>query len=58
MDYDAFMEIVRNTRSIRRFRPDPVPDDSIDKIDRRRALGSIRLQRQQPWEFVVVKKAA
>ena len=57
MDYDAFMEIVRNTRSIRRFRPDPVPDDSIDKIIEAGRWAPSGFN-QQPWEFVVVKDAA
>ena len=57
MDYDAFMEIVRNTRSIRRFRPDPVPDDSIDKIIEAARWAPSGFN-QQPWEFVVVKDAA
>jgi nitroreductase len=54
MNYDNLLEVVKNTRSIRRFKPDPVPDSDIDKI--------IELARwapsgfnQQPWEYVVVK---
>ncbi len=31
MYYGALMEIIRETRSIRRFRPDPVPDELIEK---------------------------
>ena len=54
MDYDAFMEIVRHTRSIRRFRPDPVPDDLVDKIIEAARWAPSGFN-QQPWEFVVVK---
>lgn len=54
MEYEKVLELVKNRRSIRRFRPDPVPDEFFDKI--------IDLARQapsgfnsQPWEFVIVK---
>ncbi len=55
MSYDSLMEIVQKTRSIRRFKPDPIPDDSIDKIIEiaRQAPSGFN---QQPWEFVVVKR--
>ena len=32
MDYDSFLELVKQRRSIRRFKPDPIPDEFIDKI--------------------------
>jgi nitroreductase len=55
MDYKALLELVKNTRSIRRFKPDPVPDEYIAQM--------IEIARwapsgfnQQPWEFIVVKK--
>ena len=54
MLYETLLEIVKNTRSIRRFKPDPIPDENIDKI--------IEIARwapsgfnQQPWEYVIVK---
>jgi nitroreductase len=55
MDYQAFLELVDNTRSLRRFKPDPVPDDLIDKMIEaaRRAPSGFN---QQPWEFVIIKK--
>ena len=53
--YDNLLEIVKQTRSIRRFKPDPVPAEHIDKI-----IDVARLApsgyNQQPWEFVVVRK--
>ena len=54
MDYDALMEIIEGTRSIRRFKPDPVPDELIDKLIEaaRRAPSGFNMQ---PWEFVVVR---
>jgi nitroreductase len=54
MEYENLLEIIKNTRSIRRFKPDPIPEDYIDKI-----LEAARWApsgfNQQPWEFVVVR---
>jgi nitroreductase len=54
MDYNSFLELVKNRRSIRRFKPDPIPDEYVDKIIEaaRWAPSGFNLQ---PWEFVVVK---
>jgi nitroreductase len=53
--YDCLLELVKNRRSIRQFKPEPVPDGYIEKI--------IEIARwapsgfhTQPWEFVVVNK--
>ena len=32
MDYDNLLKLVKNTRSIRRFKPDPIPDEFIYKM--------------------------
>jgi nitroreductase len=55
MDYDVFLKIVQNTRSIRRFKTDPVPDESVDKIIEAARWAPSGFN-EQPWEFVVVKK--
>lgn len=54
MDYDSFLELVKNRRSTRQFRPDPVADEYIDKIIEaaRWAPSGFNLQ---PWEFIVVR---
>lgn len=54
MDYGAFLELVKNRRSIRRFKPDPIPDEYIDKIIEA-ARWAPSGYNSQPWEFVVVK---
>ena len=55
MDYEGLLELVKKRRSIRRFKPDPIPDEYLDKI-----LGVARWApsgfNMQPWEFVVVRK--
>lgn len=55
MDYDALLELVKSTRSIRRFKPDPIPDEYIDKIVEVARWAPSGFN-QQPWEFVVVRK--
>jgi nitroreductase len=55
MDYESFLELAKTRRSIRRFKPDPIPDKYVDKIIEaaRWAPSGFNLQ---PWEFVVVKE--
>ena len=55
MNYTDLLDLVTRTRSIRRFKTDPIPDDYINKIIEvaRRAPSGFN---QQPWEFVVIKK--
>ncbi len=55
MNYTDLLDLVTRTRSIRRFKTDPIPDDYINKIIEvaRRAPSGFN---QQPWEFVVIRK--
>ena len=55
MDYDSFLELVKKRRSIRRFRPDPIPDEYVNKIIEA-ARWAPSGYNSQPWEFVVVKE--
>ena len=54
MRIDEFLDLVRTRRSIRRFKPEPVPDEYIEKILEagRWAMSGANAQ---PWEFIVVK---
>ena len=49
-----FFELIEKRKSIRRYKPDLVPDDSILKV-----LEAARLApsggNRQPWHFIVVK---
>ena len=52
--YDQLLSLVKERRSIRHFRPDPIPDGYIEKM--------IEIARwapsgfhSQPWEFVVIR---
>lgn len=54
MDYATFMDLVKHRRTIRRFKPDPVPDEDIEKIIEaaRWAPSGFNMQ---PWDFVVIR---
>lgn len=54
MNIDEFLEIVRKRRNIRKFKPDPVPDEYIEKIIEA-ARWAQSGANAQPWEFIVVK---
>ncbi len=55
MDYDSFLELVEKRRSIRKFKPEPIPDEYVDKIIEA-ARWAPSGANSQPWEFIVVKK--
>ncbi len=55
MSYDAFIELARQRRSIREFKPVPVTDDEINKILEAASLAPSGFNCQL-WEFVVVRK--
>lgn len=57
MNYESLLKLVKNRRSIRRFKKDSVPKEVIEKILEvaRWAPSGFNLQ---PWEFVVVEKAS
>lgn len=49
-----FMDVIKRRRSIKRYKPDPVPDEVLNQI-----LEAARLApsggHRQPWHFIVVK---
>ena len=57
MNYDDFLEMVKQRRSHRRFKSDPIPDGILEKV-----LEAARYPpsaaNSQPWEFVVVRDDA
>ena len=55
MDYDGLLQLAKLRRSVRSFKPDPLPDEYITKIIEvaRWAPSGFNLQ---PWEFIVVKE--
>ena len=55
MDYDGLLELFKKRRSIRKFKPDPVPDEYVDKIIEA-ARWAPSGANSQPWQFIVIKK--
>lgn len=53
-DYETLLRLLKTRTSIRNFKPDPVPDEDIEKILEagRWAMSGANAQ---PWEFIVVK---
>ncbi|MDP2719062.1 MAG: nitroreductase family protein [Dehalococcoidia bacterium] len=51
---EEFLRLVRTRRSCRKFKPDPIPDESVDFILEagRWAMSGAN---GQPWEFIVIK---
>jgi nitroreductase len=54
-EYDHLHALVKQRRTVRRFKPDPIPEGCVEKIVEvaRWAPSGFHTQ---PWEFVVVKK--
>jgi 5,6-dimethylbenzimidazole synthase len=52
--YDLLYDIIRRRSSVRKLKPDPIPDSYIDKILEagRWAMSGAN---SQPWEYIVVK---
>ena len=57
MEEMGLFEAIYSARSLRRFKPDPVPDDVITKV-LDAAIRAPSGSNQQSWEFVIIKDAA
>ncbi len=55
MDYEGLLELVKKRRSIRKFKPEPIPDEYIEKIIEV-ARWAPSAANSQPWEFIVVRR--
>jgi len=53
----GLFEAIYSARSLRRFKPDPVPDEVITKV-LDAAIRAPSGSNQQSWEFVIIKDAA
>ena len=53
----SFRDVISTTRSIRRIKPDPVPDDVLDRV-LQAAVWAPSGGNRQPWRMVVVRDAA
>ena len=52
-DYDAIIDVIKNRMSVRKLKPDPLPEGAIEKILEagRWAMSGAN---GQPWEYIVV----
>ena len=55
MDIDHFINLLKSRRSIRAYKPDPIPNEFIQKIIEA-ARWAPSGGNSQPWEFIVIKK--
>ena len=54
--YDALMEVASTMRAMRRLKPDPLPDDLLNKV----LMAGVQApsgQNTQPWSFLVLRDA-
>ncbi len=56
-DQDALHQVIAARRDVRRFRPEPVPDDVLTRV-LAAAHSAPSVGHSQPWRFVVVQDAA
>ncbi len=49
-----FYEVIRTRRSIRSYKPDPVPDEVLNKVLEAARIAPSGSDRQ-PWKFIIVK---
>ena len=52
----GLFEAMYTTRAIRRFKPDPVPDELVRKVVEAATMAASGANRQ-PWRFIVIKDA-
>lgn len=55
MEIDRLIDLLKSRRSIRAFKPDPIPDEYIQKIIEA-ARWAPSGGNSQPWEFIVIKR--
>ena len=54
MSEDSVFEVMKNRRSVRKYKPDPVPQEDVNKIiDAARMAATSG--NQQPWKFLVIQ---
>lgn len=51
---DSFWEVVKNRRSVRRFKRDPIPEEHLRRIVEAACLAPCA-GNEQPWKFVVIQ---
>ena len=57
MSPEAVLSLLKGRRSIRRYRPDPVPDEMIEQL-LEAGQWAPSASNRQPWQFIVVRDEA
>ncbi len=57
MSPEAVLSLLKGRRSIRRYRPDPVPDEMIEQL-LEAGRWAPSASNRQPWQFIVVRDEA
>jgi len=55
MDIEKFIDLLKSRRSIRAYKPDPIPEEFVHKIIEA-ARWAPSGGNSQPWEFIVIKR--
>lgn len=53
-DLDVLLDVIRHRKNVRRFKPDPVPEEYVNAIIEAARLAPSGAN-SQPWEFVVIR---
>jgi nitroreductase len=53
--YECLLDVIKKRRTVRHFKPDPIPDDYTNKIIEAARWAPSGFH-TQPWEFVVIRK--
>jgi F420 biosynthesis protein FbiB-like protein len=56
-DADVFQGLIRGRRSIRRYKPDPIPEAALQRV-LEAATWAPSAHNRQPWRFVVLSRVA
>jgi 5,6-dimethylbenzimidazole synthase len=56
-DYDLLLDIITRRASVRRLKPDPIPDEYIEMVIEA-GHWAMSGANSQPWEYIVVKEPA
>src|SRR5437879_13549485 len=51
--YDMLLKLVKTRHSVRKFKPDPIPDDTIEKV-LEVARWAMSGANSQHWKFIIV----
>lgn len=57
MEVDAMIDVMRKRRTVRQFRPDPVPQADLERVLEAATLAPSG-GNSQPWEFIVIRDPA